>query len=133
GAGEKSADEFLAGLEQRLARRQADINEALARRLINPRQARQQAAQAAQEFDAAILRRIERLARAGKLTDAEFVRLASRLKNVRDEGGRAFDRLHSGVRALISGAGILAAINLIGRMVRGLRDAGQAVAQFAER
>src|SRR5690606_13775361 len=100
GAGEQSAESFLAGLNQRFARRQADINEALARRLIDPRQARQQAAQAAQEFDAAILRRIEQLARAGKLTDQEFVRLAGSLKNVRQEGDLAFNRIQSGLRAL---------------------------------
>lgn len=132
-AGEKSADEFLAGLEQRLARRQADINEALARRLISPAQARRMGIQAAQEFDAAILRRIEQLARSGRLTDQEFVRLAGSLKNVRDEADQAFNRLMSGIRTVLSGAGLFALINLVGHWAQRLRDAARAVIELVDR
>lgn len=90
--GDRSAEAMMDSLKRVFDLRMADLKESLARGLIDDKEYERASAAAAKAYDDGILKSVENLAKAGKLTDDDFIKLTKTLKLVGDTGENAAHR-----------------------------------------
>jgi hypothetical protein len=117
------ADQILQAATRRFERARGDAAEAFARKLIDRRALEQAGRDAADAFDAEVLKGIENLAKRGKLDDAAFIKLSGGLKNAGAKGREGFEgemgRLDRFLRVGFT-AGVLGTFALLGSRIVGL-------------
>lgn len=114
-AGKKGATGFLKELRQAFDKRMGELKVALSKGLISPAEFKKQGALAAKQFNAGVVNGMEAARKAGKLTDAEYIKLSKTLKKVGDEGSTAGSKLSGAfLRAGAALAGLFGARQIVG-------------------
>lgn len=122
-AGEKSGKAFLREMRAAFDKRMAELKVQLAKGLIDQKEFKKQADLAARAFNTGITKGMDEARKAGKLTDAEFLKLSRTLKRVGDDGDTLGSRLK---RAFVGGA-VGAAVTLgLSRLKQFLAESVQA-------
>lgn len=125
-AGAEGGKAFLRELRAAFDKRMAELKVQLAAGIIDKKEFRKQADAAAKEFNAGLLKGMEKARRAGELTDKEYLKLSRTLKTVGVEGATAGSKIGA---AFLKAGGAIAAFLTIDRAVRFLR---QSISAFLE-
>jgi hypothetical protein len=132
GTGANVADQMLDGLTKQFEGRRAEINQRLARGLINKSQAEKMGRDAARSFDQGLLAGMARMDRRGQLTREMRTQLGNALKNVGEEATASTGGINGMVKGLLGlGAvvGVLAAVHRGIALLRGTIDDAETLAK----
>lgn len=133
-AAREGGDNFLRELKSVFNKRMADLRIELSKGIIDQKQFRQRANEAAKAFNEELISRIEELRDQGKMTDAEYVKLSRSLKRVGDDGGKAIGGLRQGMQHLramvLSLGGALAGLFAVNRIRAWITESTKLAARY---
>jgi hypothetical protein len=96
-AGKKGGDNFLRELRGSFNKQMASLREDLAAGVIDEKEFKRKADEAARAFNEGMLASIKKAREEGRLTDAEYVKLTKQLKRTGDQGATTWDRIRAGI------------------------------------
>lgn len=121
-AGKQGGENFLREIRSVFNKRMADLRVQLAKGIINPAEFRKQSDLAAKEFNTGLVKGMEEARRQGKLTEAEYVKLAKQIKNTGDVGVTAWDRMKRSITSAGQALAVAFGARAITRWIDGSID-----------